>query len=205
MTKFVYFDVGGVVIKDFSGTNKWEELKTGMGIKPEQTEAFNEIFDKFEPDVCVGRNVETLVPMLQQKLGLSLPKDYSFLKDFVNRFEKNETIWSIIKKLKDHYKLGLLTNMYPNMLEEIYKANLMPDVKWDIVIDSSVEKVRKPQVEIFQLAQDISGFKGEEILFVENGAKHIEAAKNFGWQTLLYESSSPENSNRKLEELLLSK
>lgn len=69
MIKFIYFDVGGVVIRDFSGTNKWEELKTGMGIKPEQAEAFNEIFDKYEPEVCVGRDVETLVPMLKEKLG----------------------------------------------------------------------------------------------------------------------------------------
>lgn len=205
MIKFVYFDVGGVVIKDFSGTNKWEELKTGMGIKPEQTEGFNDIFDKYEPDVCVGRDLETLVPMLQQKLGLSLPKDYSFLKDFVNRFEKNESIWPVIKKLKDNYKLGLLTNMYPNMLGEIYKAGLMPDIEWNTVIDSSVEKVRKPQIEMFQLAQDRSGFSGEEILFVENGAKHVEAAKNFGWQTLLYQSSNPDESNRELEKLLLLK
>lgn len=27
MIKFVYFDVGGVTIKDFSGTDKWEVLE----------------------------------------------------------------------------------------------------------------------------------------------------------------------------------
>jgi len=202
MIKFVYFDVGGVVIKDFSGTNKWEELKSGMGIKPDQTKDFNEIFDKYEPDVCVGRDVQTLVPMLREKLGLKLPENYSFLLDFVNRFEKNESIWPIMKRLKENKKIGLLTNMYPNMLDAIYKADLMPDVEWDVVIDSSIEKVRKPQTEIFQLSQDRSGFKGEEILFVENGAKHVEAAKKFGWQTFLYDPIHTAQSGHDLEKLL---
>lgn len=203
MIKFVYFDVGGVVIRDFSGTDKWEELKTGMGIKPEQAEAFNEIFDKYEPEVCVGRDVETLVPMLKEKLGLKLPDNYSFLHDFVDRFEKNESIWPLIEKLKVKYKNGLLTNMYPNMLDAIYNAGLMPNATWDVVIDSSIEKVRKPQTEIFQLAQDRSGFKGEEILFIDNGAKHVDASKQFGWQGFVYDSINTEKSNRDLEAILL--
>lgn len=202
MIEFVYFDVGGVVIKDFSGTNKWEELKSGMGIKPDQTKDFNEIFDKYELDVCVGRDVETLVPMFREKLGLKLPQNYSFLLDFVHRFEKNESIWPILKKLKEDRRVGLLTNIYPNMLDAIYKAGLMPEIEWDVIIDSSIEKVRKPQVEIFQLSQDRSGFKGEEILFVENGAKHVEAAKKFGWQTFLYDPTNTAQSNHDLEKLL---
>jgi FMN phosphatase YigB (HAD superfamily) len=203
MIKFVYFDVGGVVIRDFSGTNKWEELKTGMGIKPDQTESFNEIFDKYEPEVCVGRDVETLVPMLKEKLGLKLPDNYSFLHDFVDRFEKNESIWPVIEVLKGKYKIGLLTNMYPNMLDAIYKAGLMPNITWDVTIDSSIEKVRKPQTEIFQLAQDKSGFKGEEILFIDNGVKHVYAAKQFGWQGFVYDPTNTEKSNKDLEAILL--
>ena len=203
MIKFVYFDVGGVVIRDFSGTNKWEELKTGMGVQSEQAETFNAIFDKYEPEVCIGRDVETIVPMLKEKLGLKLPENYSFIEDFVNRFEKNELIWPIIHKLKDKYKIGLLTNMYPNMLDAIYKAGLMPNVEWDVVIDSSIEKVRKPQTEIFQLAQDKSGFKGDEIFFIDNGSKHVDAAKNFGWQGFVYDPVNTEKSNKDLEAILL--
>jgi len=203
LIKFVYFDVGGVVIKDFSGTNKWEELRNNMGIKPDQEMAFDEIFDKYEPEVCIGKDVETIVPLLQSKLNLALPEKYSFLLDFVNRFERNESIWPIIKRIKEKCKIGLLTNMYPNMLNQIYKSDLMPDTKWDVIIDSSIEKVRKPQTEIFHLAEDRSGFKGEEILFIENGKKHIEAANEFGWQTFLYDPSFTVESNKSLEEMLL--
>ena len=202
MIKFVYFDVGGVVIQDFSRTNKWEELKSGLGIKPDQTKDFNEIFDKYELGICVGRDVETLVPLLRESLGLKIPKDYSFLHDFVHRFEKNESIWPIIKNLKGNKKIGLLTNMYPHMLDAIYQAGLMPETNWDAIIDSSIEKVRKPQIEILQLAQNRAGVQGAEILFVENGAKHVAAAKKFGWQTFLYDPTNTTQSNQNLERLL---
>ncbi|HLE48524.1 MAG TPA: HAD-IA family hydrolase [Patescibacteria group bacterium] len=198
MIKFIYFDVGGVVIKDFSGTNKWIELQRGIGIKPEQDQEFVEFFDKYEPEVCLGRNIETLVPLMKKKFGLKLPKDYSFLKDFVDRFEKNESIWPVIEKAKSKFGIGLLTNMYTNMLGLVKKRGLLPNIDWDVVIDSSVEKVIKPTEAIFKLAQERSGVNVNEIMFVENGKKHVEAAKAFGWQTFLYDSTNLEDSSKNL-------
>lgn len=32
MISFIYFDVGGVAMLDFSGTNKWELLKKEIGV-----------------------------------------------------------------------------------------------------------------------------------------------------------------------------
>lgn len=92
--------------------------------------------------------------------------------------------------------------MYPHMLDAIYQAGLMPETNWDAIIDSSIEKVRKPQIEIFQLAQNRAGVQGAEILFVENGAKHVAAAKKFGWQTFLYDPTNTTQSNQNLERLL---
>ena len=58
MIKFIYFDVGGVVIKDFSGTNKWQELKRGIGIKPEENESFDKFFDKYRTELCLSRDIK---------------------------------------------------------------------------------------------------------------------------------------------------
>ena len=40
MISFVYFDVGGVAIKDFSGSDKWTELKKEVGVTPENDAEF---------------------------------------------------------------------------------------------------------------------------------------------------------------------
>lgn len=84
------------------------------------------------------------------------------------------------------------------MLNAIKKRGLLPKVKWDAIVDSSVEKVRKPSKEIFKLAEKKAGVKGKEILFIDNGAKHVEAAKRFGWQTFLYDPKNPNNSSYRL-------
>ncbi len=198
MIKFIYFDVGGVVIRDFSATNKWAELRRSIGIKPEQDNEFEEFFDKYESEVCVGRDIESLVPMLADKFGLELADNYSFLNDFVDRFEVNQPIWPVLEKIKQKYKVGLLTNQYPGMLDAIIKKGLMPPVYWNVVVDSSVEGIRKPQKEMFEFAQKKVGFHPNEILFVENSKKHVEAAKLFGWQTFLYDSSDTDKASADL-------
>jgi len=202
MIKFVYFDVGGVLIKDFSASKKWNEIESDLGIAKDSSR-FMKFWDYYEKEVCIGRDVETLLPLIGEKFKTKIPLGYRLLTDgFVNRFDKNETIWPIVEKVKKTAKTGLLTNMYPNMLDEIFKAGLMLDVGWDVIIDSSIEKVRKPQVEIFQLAQDRSGCRGKEILFVENSAKHVEAARQFGWQAFLYDPTDLTGSTKKLNTAL---
>lgn len=197
--KFVYFDVGGVAIMDFSGTDKWDQLKRELGIVPERKKEFDEFWDKYEREVCLGRDVEGLIPLLEKKFGINLPDDYSLLRDgFVNRFEVNKSTWPVIEEIHGQCKIGLLTNQYTNMLDEILRQRLLPPANWDVVIDSSVDNVVKPDKQIFELGEERAGVKGKQILFVENGAKHVNAAKDFGWLTFLYDPKDSEKSSREL-------
>lgn len=203
MIKFIYFDVGGVVIKDFSGTNKWEELKLELGIPKDKSMEFEDIYNKYQDEINTTREIDSLLPIYKEKFGIDIPEGYSFLVDgFVNRFERNESIWPVIKLASEKYKIGLLTNMYPNMLDEIKKAKLLPDITFDQIIDSSVEKVQKPYKEIFELAQKRCGFDSSEILFIDNSKKHVDAAKEFGWNAFFYDSNNFEKSSKELMELI---
>jgi HAD superfamily hydrolase (TIGR01509 family) len=198
MIKCIYFDVGGVLIKDFSCTNKWQELKRSIGLNPGQIETWDMFFDAHETEVCMGQDIESLVPLMTEKFGLHFPEGYSFLHEFVDRFEKNDSIWPVISSLSKNMKLGMLTNMYPGMLRLIQNNKLMPKDTWDVIIDSSVLGVRKPQKEIFELAERLSSVTPEEILYVENGKNNIDAAKQFGWKTYYYDSSDYEKASKKL-------
>ena len=202
MVSFVYFDVGGVVVLDFSSTDKWKQFKKELGILKDKDSEFESFWDKYEPKVNAGRDVETLLPFIERKFGSKLPESYSLLIDgFVNRFEANKSIWPVIKKIHKKCKIGLLTNMYPHMLEAIKNNGLLPKVKWDVIIDSSVEGVIKPNPKIFRLAEERAGFKGNDILFVENSQKHIEAARAYGWQVFLYNSKRPKEESKRLSKL----
>jgi FMN phosphatase YigB (HAD superfamily) len=204
MIEFVYFDLGGVTILDFSGTDKWSQLKKELGIGVDKEKQFEDFWEKNEPGLCLGkRDTDSLLPLMKQELGISVPDNYSLLIDgFVNRFETNKSIWPVINKIHKVCKVGLLTNAYTGMLDAIKKKRILPDVTWDITIDSSIVGLQKPDPEIFFLAQEKAKASGKEILFVENSPKHTKAAEQFGsWQTFLYDSSKPEDSSNKLSEL----
>lgn len=203
MIKFVYFDVGGVVIRDFSGTDKWEDLKGELGIPKDKSEEFEAIYDKYQDEINTTREIDSLIPIYKREFSIELPENYSFLVDgFIKRFDKNESIWEVIKKTKEKYGTGLLTNMYPGMLGEIEKAELFPNVVFDQIIDSSVEKVQKPYKEIFELAEKRSGFRGNEILFIDNSQKNLVEPQKLGWKTFFYDLSKIDDSNREIIKLL---
>jgi FMN phosphatase YigB (HAD superfamily) len=198
MISFVYFDVGGVAIKDFSKSNKWEEFQRGLGIKEKGFDTFTQWFETVESNLCLDKEFDALIPELEQRFNIILSTNFSLLTDMVGRFEPNPTIWPVIKTIKETVKVGLLTNMYVGMFKEIEKRGILPPIKWDVIIDSSTVKLKKPDPKMFMLAQAKAGVKAEEILFVENSAMHVEAAKKLGWQTFLYDSTDYEGSSKKL-------
>jgi len=74
------------MIDDFSGNGKWQELQQELGINETNSEAFETIWKQYAIELCVSRDVETLVPIFVKELGLKIPKDYSLLAGFVDRF-----------------------------------------------------------------------------------------------------------------------
>ena len=188
MIKFVYFDLGGVVDLDFSKTNKYDEMKTAIGVSPSQSQRFDNWFDNIESDLCIGK-IDFDLEYENIKLTLA---------NFVDRFYPNPSIYPIIDIIHQNCKIGLLTNMYPGMYNSILDKKIIPDINWDIVIDSSVVGLEKPDPKIYKLAEELAGVGGSEILFVENTLKNIEMAKNFDWQTFLYDPSNPEKSSQDL-------
>lgn len=184
MTKFVYFDLGGVVIKDFSATNKWEELLDEFKI---DKEFWNRHYGRLDSGY------------LPNDVSIDYP---TLLEAFVSRFERNEDIWLIIDKVKKTCGIGLYTNMYPGMLESIKNHSLMPRVEWNVIVDSSVEKIEKSDPKLFEIAQKRSGVRKSEILYVENSVEKIEAAQKYGWTTFFFDSSDYKASCKKLMKVI---
>ncbi len=195
MLRFVFFDFGGVLIKDFSKTNKWEGLMDYWRVKKEQQNEFSEWWDEIEPKLDIGESLTSLLPVFRNKYGVKVDEESDVLGDFVDRFERNEALWSVVREIKKNQRVGLLTNMYPQMLDRIKQVGLLPEVDWDQVVDSSIMGVRKPDEAIFERAEELTGVSGEEILFIENTKRHLETAKGRGWNTYQFDCSDYEKSS----------
>ncbi len=118
----------------------------------------------------------------------------------ISRFVANPSIWPVVEKIRKSRRIGLLTNIYPGMLSEIKLAGLLPNVEWDVIVDSSIVKLAKPDPKIFALAEERAGARGGEVLFVENTLRHIQSAQTFSWQTFLYDPSRSEESSYRLSD-----
>lgn len=199
--KYVYFDLGGVAILDFSGTNKWKELKNELGFFGDREIEFDELWNKYNSDFVLGKKeVDMLLPLIKKRTDGNIPNNYSLLiNGFVNRFEENKNIIPIIEKIKKEAKVGLLTNAYTGMLDAIKRRGILPKIEWDNIVDSSAVGLRKPDEKIYQLSEQVVGVRGDEILFIDNTMENLNAAKDFcGWQTFYYDSSNIEESGKKL-------
>lgn len=200
MITFVYFDVGGVLIKDFSASSKWKELQKYLGVTPLNEALFNEVWMSHRNRVCLDFDVDDMIDELNTKVGLTIPKEYSLLQGFVDRFEKNETIWDTVSAIGGQVRIGLLTNMYPRMLDAIKEKGILPPTPFDVIMDSSIVKLQKPDARFFVEASRAAQAKNEELLFIDNQEKHVNAAKQLGWQTFHYDSSDYEGSSSRLLE-----
>lgn len=201
-TKFVYFDVGGVLLLDYSGTNKWVEMKRDLGVTEDLDEKFDEVWKRHRSRICIDCDVDNIVSDFEKEVGIVIPENYSMLADFVNRFEVNDGIWLVAQSVKEKYKTGLLTNQYPRMFNLVKEKNLIPDVDWDVVVDSSVVGYQKPEQAIFELAEKEANHDPSEIFFIDNSPEHLEGAKKRGWKTFLYDPQNVTESNKKLTEIL---
>jgi len=177
-------------------------MKSDLGITKDNEKMFDLIWLKYRDKICIDCDIDTIVHELRKTINLSIPNEYSMLEDFVKRFDKNPYMWAAIEIVKQKFKIGLLTNMYPRMLELIQSSKLLPNISWNTIIDSSKVGYQKPDNKIFELAEKLSGVKPEEILFVENTSEHTEAAKQKGWNVFLYDDQNPKISSEKLLEIL---
>lgn len=202
MISFIYFDVGGVVVKDFSASNKWDLLRRDLGISDNDKERFNILWRDHEKEICTKLPVEDMIPLLEKEFGVVIPKSHSILKNFVKYFERNESIWPVIDQIKAKYKIGLLTSMYAGMFDEILKKNILPSTVWNTIIDSSLVGFAKPDKRIFEIAQEKVQVSPQKILFVENSKINIDAAKKLDWQTFWYDSADYAGSSQKLKEYI---
>jgi epoxide hydrolase-like predicted phosphatase len=199
---FIYFDLGGVVILDFSKTNKWQELFEAIGIDEEHLGEFRKFFHEYEQQLNTGMSFDIFIERAKHQFKLTIQTGEELLNGFVTRFEVNPTIQPLLSELLEEYRLGLLTNMYPGMFKAIKSRSLLPNINWEVVVDSSLEGFAKPQLEIYLLAQERIGLKPENILFVDNLQRNITTARNLGWETVLYDPLQLEESNEKIKKAL---
>src|SRR3989344_7671644 len=116
-------------------------------------------------------------------LGLKIP--YPKYCYTYKRNSLNKDLIKIVKKLKEKYKIALLTNNNKEYCEEyLFKPKL--DKLFDIIVISYLVGYRKPNSKIYQILIKKLELKPEEILFVDDDPTKLSFAEAQGIKTLVY-------------------
>ena len=107
-----------------------------------------------------------------------------------------------LKQCKAHFKIGCLTNnvsagMGAGMSTNQGRATAVTEVMalFDVVIESSREGVRKPQVAFYERALKALDVKAEESLFMDDLGMNLKPARAMGMQTIKVVSEAQTLSN----------
>lgn len=188
MIKAVIFDIGGVLIRttDYSHRRNWER-KLGLAEWESETIVFNS-----EMGLKAQRG-EITNEMLWQWIGQRLNLSRSELKEFQTGFwagdETDFDLVAYIRRLRPAYQTAVISNATDSLHASLTNEHGIADA-FDLIIGSAVEKVMKPDPEIYIRTLHRLGREAEEAVFIDDFLHNIIAAQALGMQTIHYQSGT---------------
>lgn len=173
MVRAVIFDFFDVIRDD--GLNRWLR-KHGLT----KSGKFLEITDKND------RGGYTNYEFFADLGKLTGESGQEVLDEMENNNQLNEKLVTYItEKLKDRYKIGLISNSEsPYLRNELDKFRLEP--LFDVIVISSEVGSIKPEPEIFQTALERLNVMPGESVFIDDNSSYVDAAKKLGLEGIVY-------------------
>lgn len=183
---FVYFDINGCLVRFFH--HAFTELAEDTGMPADQIES---TFWRYNDAVCRGEmSMDEFNRIMAEQLHHMVDWKAYYMRAVAAIPEMHELVqWS-----SSNYRIGLLSNIMPGFIPDMIGNGLLPNVPYDVIIDSSEVGVIKPEQKIYQIAQDRAEVPPEEILFIDDSRTNIMAASHLGWKVLWFDDYRPEES-----------
>ena len=193
--RFVYFDINGCLVHFFHKAFTRLSLETGIG-----SETIETAFWHFNDLACRG---EISMDEFNQRFSekINIPK-IDWQEYYVDAVEPIGQMQELINWVSENYMIGLLTNIMPGFVNTLKEKQLIPNINYNVIIDSSLVGAVKPEAKIYEVAQEKTGVNPEEILFVDDSRANLMAAEKMGWHVLWFDSYDFEESTQKIKTAL---
>lgn len=194
--KFVYFDINGCLINFYFQV--FSEIAEDTGANSDHVE---QLFWRYNDPACRGE-------ISLSEFNKTMAKELKVLNfDWQHYYQKTvqpiEISQKYIQEVAKDFRIGLLSNIMNGQINALIDNGKLPDLKYDVIIDSSVVKSAKPDPEIYKIANERAGVKPEEILFVDDSRANLASASKMGWHTLWFNPYEPEESVQKVQKALV--
>ena len=193
--KFVYFDVNGVLVRYYQ--RAFTSIAFDFNVSPERVE---DIFWQYEDRLVRGQmSMAEFNSILVTNIG---SQGVDWKRYYLDNIEPNESMKQVVEWAAENYKIGLLTNNFPEMTRSMLANKILPDVNYWSVVDSSEVKTAKPEEAIFQKATQMAGVEPNEILLIDDERPNVIAAQRMGWRVMWFDDYNQESNEAKIKQLL---
>lgn len=184
--RFVYFDMNDCLVR--YGYSVAAKLAEDAGSTADVVES---LVWKYDADINRGTmSMDEFNTALAERLGMMVDWNRYYLE----AIEVMPGMAELVQWAAENYKIGILTNTVPGVVEPMLANGPLPQVNYDAVVQSCEVHALKPETEIFQAATERAGVSPEEILLVDDNRSNIAAASRFGWHVLSFDQMHPEAS-----------
>lgn len=193
--RFVYFDINGCLVHFFHRAFMRLAQETGMS-----ADVIEMTFWRFNDEVCRGAiSMDEFNRRCAERFGIPSMDWESY---YLETVEPVSGMADIVRWAAEHYRVGLLTNIMPGFILALRARGLLPDVDYDVIIDSSEVGAIKPESKIFEIATERAGVRPQEILFVDDSRPNLMAADKLGWHVLWADDYHPEETIARIRQSL---
>lgn len=192
--RFVYFDMNGCLVRFYN--RAFTRLAEEAGVSTDTVES---AFWHYNDDVCRGAmSLDQFNTILAQRLNILV----DWKRHYLESIEVVPGMAELVEWIGENYQIGLLTNTMPGFVEAMQEHRLLPRVRFDSVIDSSVVQALKPETKVYEVALEQAGVEPSEILLVDDERPNLVAAEKLGWKTLWFDGFHIEESEANIRSSL---
>lgn len=184
------FDVGGVLVRTEDPTPRQQlAAKLNLSVRALYDVAFGGNTWK---QVQLGRVADDEHwQAVGRRLGLAWPDEvHAFREAFFEGDQLDRELIELIVRLRDHYKMALLSNAPANLRRRIVDGWGIPPDTFDAIVISAEQGVMKPDPEIYRVVLARLDVAPHEAIFVDDFVENIAAARALGIQVIHF--TSPE-------------
>lgn len=189
--KGIIFDLGGVIVGSL-GKEFLSYVSLKLNVSADKVDMLAEAIQKEEPLLQRGE-ISTIKfwHNVCDDLNISYPSDevakVLWIEPYKKYVDVKEDTLKLIQKLKGKYKLAILSNTIKEHSEISKNKGIFNN--FNVVLLSYEVGMRKPEKEFFEIAAKKLNLSFNELLFIDDEMRWVEAAQSHGLKTVLFESA----------------
>lgn len=118
------------------------------------------------------------------KLCASPASGTQFLQWFFQGFDPRPEMIAVVNHLRGRVKLGAITNNVAHETPQRRTSGIDVHSLFEVVVESAIVGVRKPEPRIFQIACDQLGIEPHEAVFLDDMGANLKGARALGMTTI---------------------